>query len=96
MSAEENLKKLNIQLPKAADPVGSYVAIRISGNLLFISGQISMNENGELIKGKLGKDLNVDNGCDVSDLSDLTTEQYQELDEALQEHFNYGLDGRFI
>ena len=42
------------------------------------------------------EDLNVDNGCDVSDLSDLTTEQYQELDEALQEHFNYGLAGRFI
>ena len=41
-------------------------------------------------------DLNEDNGCDVSDLSDLTTEQYQELDEALQEYFNYSLNGRFI
>ena len=40
MSAEENIKKNNIILPKAPDPVGSYVATKIVGNLLFISGQI--------------------------------------------------------
>ena len=62
MSAEENLKKNNIILPKAADPVGAYVATKKAGNFLFVSGQISMNENGELIKGKLGKDLDVNNG----------------------------------
>ena len=62
MTAEENLKKLNINLPKAADPVGSYVAAKISGKLLFISGQISMDENGNLIKGKIGKDLDVHKG----------------------------------
>ena len=57
MSFEENLKKNNIILPKAADPVGSYVATKIIGKMLFISGQISVDENGELIKGKVGKDL---------------------------------------
>ena len=62
MSAEENLKKNNIKLPKAPEPVGSYVATKIAGKLLFISGQISTDINGELIKGKLGKDLDVDNG----------------------------------
>ena len=62
MTAEENLKKNNIILPKAADPVGAYVATKKAGNLLFISGQISMNENGDLIKGKLGKDLDLDKG----------------------------------
>ena len=62
MSVEDNLKKNNIILPKAADPVGAYVATKKAGNFLFISGQISMNENGELIKGKLGKDLNLDEG----------------------------------
>ena len=62
MSVEENLKKNNIILPKAADPVGAYVATKKAGNLLFVSGQISMNENGELIKGKLGKDLDINNG----------------------------------
>ena len=49
MTIEDNIKKLNIVLPKAADPVGSYVATKISGKLLYISGQISMNEKGELI-----------------------------------------------
>ena len=62
MNAEDNLKKNNINLPKAPDPVGAYVATKKAGNFLFISGQISMNENGELIKGKLGKDLDVDKG----------------------------------
>ena len=55
MSAEENIKKNNINLPKAPDPVGSYVAAKISGKLLYISGQISIDHNGSLIKGKLGK-----------------------------------------
>ena len=62
MSAEDNLKKNNIILPKAADPVGSYVAAKISGKLLFVSGQISINEKGELIKGKIGKELNTEDG----------------------------------
>ena len=57
MKIEDKIKQLNINLPDANAPVGSYVATKISGNLLFISGQISMNENGELIKGKVGKDL---------------------------------------
>ena len=57
MSFEENIKKLNLQLPEAKAPVGSYVATKISGKLLYISGQISMSSKGELIKGKVGKDL---------------------------------------
>ena len=62
MTVEDKIKELKINLPKAADPVGSYVAFKISGKLLFISGQISMDEKGNLIKGKLGKDLDVDSG----------------------------------
>ena len=62
MTYDDKIKQLNIILPKAADPVGSYVATKITEKLLFISGQISMNENGELIKGKVGKELNTDDG----------------------------------
>jgi len=62
MTIEDNLKKLNIILPKAADPVGSYVATKIVGKFLYISGQVSINENGDLIKGKLGKELNTESG----------------------------------
>lgn len=62
MDFENNIKKLSLTLPKAADPVGSYVAAKITGKMLFISGQISIDENGTLIKGKLGKDLDTDAG----------------------------------
>ena len=42
MTIEDKLKSLNIDLPKAPDPVGAYVASKISGNLIFISGQVSL------------------------------------------------------
>ena len=60
MNFEENLKKLNIVLPEAKAPAGNYVATKIVGKLLYISGQISIDQNGELIKGKVGKDLDSD------------------------------------
>ena len=66
MSFEENLKKNNIILPSAAEPVGSYVATKISNKLLFISGQISIDENGNLIKGKVGKDLDTKAGYEAA------------------------------
>ena len=66
MKIDDKINKLKITLPEAKAPVGSYVATKISGNLLFISGQISINENGELIKGKVGKDLNTDQGYDAA------------------------------
>ena len=66
MTIQENIKRLNITLPKAADPVGSYVATKICGNLLYISGQISMSAKGELIKGKLGKDLTTEDGYNAA------------------------------
>ena len=60
MNYDDKIKELKIKLPEAKAPVGSYVATKISGNLLYVSGQISMNSNGELIKGKVGKDLTTD------------------------------------
>ena len=66
MSIEDNIKKLDIVLPDPKGPVGKYVATKISGNLLFISGQISVNENGELIKGKLGENLTTEQGYEAA------------------------------
>ena len=60
MNFEQKINELKIKLPEAKAPVGSYMATKISGKLLFISGQISIDENGELIKGKVGKDLDTD------------------------------------
>ncbi len=66
MTINDRIKELDIILPQAKPPVGSYVATKITGNLLFISGQISIDENGKLIKGKLGKDLSVDDGYNAA------------------------------
>jgi enamine deaminase RidA (YjgF/YER057c/UK114 family) len=62
MKAEDNIKKLNITLPEPKGPVGAYLASKIVGNLLFISGQVSIDEKGVLIKGKLGEDLTTEQG----------------------------------
>ena len=62
MNFENKIKELKINLPEAKPPVGSYVATKIVGNLLYISGQISIAENDKLIKGKIGKDLSVEEG----------------------------------
>ena len=62
MNFEDKIKELKIELPEAKAPVGSYVATKISSNMLFISGQISMTDKGELITGKLGRELNTEEG----------------------------------
>ena len=66
MSFDNKIKELNITLPEAKPPVGSYVATKVSGNLLYVSGQISISENGELIKGKVGKDLSTQDGYNAA------------------------------
>jgi len=60
MNFEDKIKELKIELPEAKAPVGNYVATKIVGNLLYVSGQVSIDSNGELIKGKVGKDLTTD------------------------------------
>ena len=57
MNFEDKIRELKIELPEAKAPVGSYVATKIVGKLLYVSGQISIDANGELIKGKVGKNL---------------------------------------
>ena len=63
-----NLKKLNIELPNPPDPVGAYAAYKIIGNLLFISGQLPIDLDGKIIKGKIGKDLTLEEGQRASKL----------------------------
>ena len=66
MSYEEKIKELKIDLPDAKAPVGNYVATKVSGKMLFVSGQISIDETGQLIKGKVGKDLDTDAGYNAA------------------------------
>ena len=66
MTIENKIKEIGLTLPKATDPVGSYLATKFVGKMLYISGQISINEKGELIKGKLGKDLKTEEGYEAA------------------------------
>ena len=66
MNYNDKIKELNIILPEAKAPVGNYVATKTSGKILFISGQISIDENGQLIKGKVGKDLDIEAGYNAA------------------------------
>ena len=66
MSYEEKIKELKINLPEAKAPVGNYVATKVSGKMLFVSGQISVDETGQLIKGKVGKDLDTEAGYNAA------------------------------
>ena len=66
MNIDEKIKQLNIVLPKATAPDGSYVATREVKKLLYISGQISIDNNGNLIKGKLGKDFTTEQGYEAA------------------------------
>ena len=66
MSYEEKIKELKINLPDAKAPVGNYVATKVSGKMLFVSGQISIDESGQLIKGKVGKDLDTEAGYNAA------------------------------
>ena len=62
MNIDEKIKNLNLILPIASNPVGSYLASKEIGKLLYISGQISIDKDGNLIKGKLGKNFSTEDG----------------------------------
>ena len=62
------LKELNINIPNAPAPVGAYVAFKKVGNMLFVSGQLPIGSDGKMIKGKIGKDLTLEDGQKASKL----------------------------
>ena len=68
MDIEKKLKELSIELPNAPDPVGAYVAFKKVNNLLFISGQLPISNDGKMIKGQIGKDLTLEDGQKASRL----------------------------
>ncbi len=66
MSFDKKIAELKLKLPEAKAPAGNYVATKIVGKLLYISGQISISNDGELIKGKIGKELTTDQGYEAA------------------------------
>lgn len=61
-TTEQKLSSLGLTLPDVTPPVANYVPYVISGNLVYISGQICMWEGSLKYTGKLGKDLSVEEG----------------------------------
>ena len=68
MNIEENLKKYNILIPLPTKPVANYSPYRISKNLIFISGQIPIVDGNIIYKGKVNKDLNINDSIKAAEL----------------------------
>jgi enamine deaminase RidA (YjgF/YER057c/UK114 family) len=66
MSIDQRLAELGITLPEPAAPVAAYVPAVEACGLLHISGQISVDEAGNLIKGRLGENMDVDDGIEAA------------------------------
>lgn len=62
MTIDQRLNDLGYTLPTPSAPAASYVPVQRSGNLLYVSGQLSTGEDGSLIKGQLGKDMDAASG----------------------------------
>jgi enamine deaminase RidA (YjgF/YER057c/UK114 family) len=69
MPIEEKLKELGITLPAPPKPVGSYVPVVRTGNLLFLSGMIPFLDGKLAWEGKLGRELTVEQGKQAARLA---------------------------
>jgi enamine deaminase RidA (YjgF/YER057c/UK114 family) len=65
MTIEDRLAELNITLPQAAAPVAAYVPVVIAGGLAHVSGQLPF-VNGELVKGRLGESVPLQDGVEAA------------------------------
>lgn len=70
MTAETKLEQLGLTLPAVPAPVAAYVPGAADGTLVFTSGQLP-TENGVLRKGKLGKDMTVEEGYEAARIAAL-------------------------
>lgn len=62
MSAEENFKKLNLELPPAPTPIGVYVPCLVVGNYAYVSGHGPIQADKTLIRGRIGEEMDPDQG----------------------------------
>jgi enamine deaminase RidA (YjgF/YER057c/UK114 family) len=69
MSIDARLKELGIELPNAPEPVGNYVSSVLAGNFLFMSGCGPRRPEGGSLRGKVGKDMDVDEAYQAARLA---------------------------
>lgn len=71
IKVEEKLKELGIEILDVPRPIGAYKSAVISGNLIFVSGQLPI-ENGALrYKGRVGEEVSVEDGIEASRIASL-------------------------
>lgn len=63
---DRRLEELGLTLPQAAAPVAAYVPTVLAGGLLHVSGQLPFREGGELILGRLGENVSVEEGQEAA------------------------------
>ncbi len=63
---DKRLQTLGYSLPEPTTPIANYVPYVVSGNQVYISGQVSVTKDGELIKGRLGEDLTLERGQEAA------------------------------
>jgi len=68
MKAEERIRELGITLPESAPPRAMYVPVKRTGNLLYVSGQLPMREDGTILTGKLGGERDLEYGQEAARL----------------------------
>jgi enamine deaminase RidA (YjgF/YER057c/UK114 family) len=66
MGIKERLTELGIELPAAPAPVASYVPVRVSGNLAFVSGMVPLEEGRPIVTGRVGEDVSVEEGAQAA------------------------------
>ncbi len=66
---EKKLAELGIELAEKVPALGSYVPATVSGNLIFVSGQLPVQEGKLVFMGKVGSDLTVENGYEAARLA---------------------------
>src|SRR5664279_1409602 len=62
MSAEENFKLLNLELPPPPTPIGVYIPFLIDGKHAYVSGHGPLRQNKTLIRGRIGEDMDPEQG----------------------------------
>lgn len=66
MRVENELKKLGLELPTVPKPMGAYVPTARAGDLVFVAGMKATTDAGMRYRGKIGKDLTVEQGYDAA------------------------------
>ncbi len=87
MSADDKIKELGIDLTHPAGPVANYVAAVTTGKLVYLSGKGPIQKDGSLMAGKVGSELDVDQGYEAARLVGI------QLLAALREHLGGSLNG---